>query len=603
MSNYLKNHFLLFVIMMDIFIITLAFTKFVYAQDPTTPTVPTVPSVPSVLQEKMLQNLDFIHLTFKYNYAPAEWKKTYAGWDIDEEIKKAKDRVLAKPKLSIKEYQRILRDLFNGTMDYHVGFAFLSTEMASLPFQVMPIDGKFFISYIDRSKLPSSQFPASVGDEIVNFADRPVSEEISRLKKEITNGNDETNLALAALALTSRRGESAPSSIPQGPITIGVKKSGSEKIYNYQLTWSYRAERIDYSCLEKNLKFNSNPITAGYAPLFREIDQQNIDNEGKNILKRMTNKSSMLWMGNRNVENPMQIGATKSYIPDLGTKIWESDTTKNPFYAYIYKNEKNKFIGYVRIPHYMGWSGHVSAFKDIIAKFNTLTDGIVIDQINNPGGSIFYLYGLLSLLSDESMIVPKEREVINAFNVYDAQLTLDFLDKITDESSMQKMIGSDLGGYPINYQFVEGVRDYFRHMIAEYNKGKTLTDANPFFGIDRITANSDTRYTKPILLLINNLDFSGGDFFPAILQDNKRVTILGTRTAGAGGYINGLSYPNIFGLEYFTFTGSHAKRIDNNPIENLGVKPDIEYKITVDDLKSNFQGYAKKINESINNLL
>jgi hypothetical protein len=39
-------------------------------------------------------------------------------------------------------------------------------------------------------------------------------------------------------------------------------------------------------------------------------------------------------------------------------------------------------------------------------------------------------------------------------------------------------------------------------------------------------------YTKKIVVLINELDFSAAEFLAAILQDNKRATLFGESTGG-----------------------------------------------------------------------
>ena len=138
--------------------------------------------------------------------------------------------------------------------------------------------------------------------------------------------------------------------------------------------------------------------------------------------------------------------------------------------------------------------------------------------------------------------------------------------------------------------------------MNEWNSGRKLT--NPFWiaGVDHINP-APVHYTKPILLLVNSLDFSGGDFFPAIMQDNKRVTVFGTRTAGAGGYVADIQVPNDIGIDKFRCTESIASRADQNPIENLGVKPDVEYSMTEADFSQNYTGYVKAIQKALGDLV
>ena len=78
---------------------------------------------------------------------------------------------------------------------------------------------------------------------------------------------------------------------------------------------------------------------------------------------------------------------------------------------------------------------------------------------------------------------------------------------------------------------------------------------------------------------------------------------MGSRTAGAGGYVKEIKIPNSVGVKAFRTTASIAERLSGNPIENLGVTPDVTYEHTVDDLQSNYAPYVKAINTTILSLI
>ncbi|MEQ1918393.1 MAG: S41 family peptidase, partial [Elusimicrobiota bacterium] len=141
-------------------------------------------------------------------------------------------------------------------------------------------------------------------------------------------------------------------------------------------------------------------------------------------------------------------------------------------------------------------------------------------------------------------------------------------------------------------------------ILQQFNAGKRFTDLIHISGVDDIdpAPKPEERYTKPILLLTNALDFSGGDFFPAIMQDNKRATIMGVRTAGAGGIVNAYSIDQ-FGIDHLSATSSLAERPNGQPIENLGVTPEIPYEITAKDLRTGFAEYRWKILKALSGIL
>jgi C-terminal processing protease CtpA/Prc len=117
--------------------------------------------------------------------------------------------------------------------------------------------------------------------------------------------------------------------------------------------------------------------------------------------------------------------------------------------------------------------------------------------------------------------------------------------------------------------------------------GNPMTDKISFHGEQMLFPNG-VHYTKPIVVLADEMSGSGGDAFPAMLQGMGRAKIVGTRTMGAGGHVveaAPLSYSN----NTVRVTKSLFFHPNGKPIENNGVTPDFQYTPTVNDF---MHGYA-----------
>ena len=157
--------------------------------------------------------------------------------------------------------------------------------------------------------------------------------------------------------------------------------------------------------------------------------------------------------------NPFMMGARKSFVPRLGTKVWETKDD-DIFHAYIFKTPDGKKVGFIRIPSYDGGSKEKARFGQIMAKFQKETSALVIDQVSNPGGAIFYLYALASHLTDKTLLTPRHRIIIGES---DAQWAADLLLKILQAqqgraaakaSSEDGEEDDEWAGYPVTQKFM-----------------------------------------------------------------------------------------------------------------------------------------------------
>lgn len=543
-------------------------------------------------KNRMIKDVEFIQNTLEITYAPAEWKKEYCGWDLGMQASIAKKLIMNTENITTKQYQRILRDFLYTTRDYHMSVGFHSTESAKLPFQVCGSQGRYFFVSIIREDMPKSKYPFNVGDELVTFDGKLTDKAIKEFKKtEERKANPDTDQAFAEVRLTSRTARSGIY-VPQGIVTIGVRKKGSDVIENYEVKWDYKPEKMTnhYGLLAYDEEYDRSPrrmpglVKMRMDPLYTLMDRFPDPSEGRNH----------------------DMGSPTGFLPYLGKRVWTSKADF-PFHAYIYKTPNNKIVGYVRIATFSPPDPEVDIkeFKQLISKFQKETEGLIIDICNNPGGIDFYMYGILSMLTDKPLKLLLEREMITYDRMADYLDMIEELSKAkTDEEAIELFDeGDTFFELPVNLAFVQNYMKYTQNVVDAWNSGKNITELLSPHGMEYIKPHQTARYNKPILVLTNHRSISCGDFFPAILQDNKRATIMGSRTAGAGGYVKRIEFPNRYGVSFFRTTGSIAYRSDMKPLENLGVTPDIPYAITVEDLQNYYKPFATKINAAIDSIL
>ena len=540
----------------------------------------------SIRKEQLKGELEYVGQMFATQYAPKEWKEKFLNWNLPAAI--ATSKSLIDQATSLRQARMAVVEFLNTTADYHVGYSFISTERAGLPFQVRTVEGKTILVFIDRTKLSNIAFPFVEGDEILTMNGRPVAAVLADIKKFLGSNVELTDAAMADLYLVRRSG-AANSTVDQGPVTLTIKRAANEKVGSVQLTWEYTPEELATGIFSTPFALKREPIV----PDLKMISPKALE------MAEATNRYGL--------------GGRESFLPNFGDRIWET-AADNTFDAYMYQSEEG-FIGVIRLPSYIpgyamanlemsNYTKAVADFAGILKHFQKFTRALIIDQNNNPGGSVFYLYALASMLSDQALTVPQHRVALSFAEANSWIGSIKELAALKTDEDAKKVFGNEgLAGYPVSLALAHSILDYARFYVNEFRTGKDISSPYYLYGVDKINPSPYVQYTKPVVLLTNELDFSGGDFFPAILQDNKRVTVVGTRTAGAGGYVKSSFFPNSFGLASVSFTGSIAERVDKNPIENLGVTPDVLLPMTLEDYRGGFVKYQTGVKAVVKDLL
>ena len=586
---------------------------------------------PNALQQHMLDTLQYIKNTYAGHDAPIPWKTAQFHFDLNAQYEKVVNAVLSNPNIKTPEFQDLMVAFVYSMRNYHDSLILNSTERARLPLIIFQAEGKYYILFIDAHQLPEN-IPFKVGDEVVEFDGKPTDQVVGELAAKLGGNMLATDMRLASLFLTNRR-RARGDHVPQGDVSFKIRQEDG-KIQEVRMPWDYTPEMVS-----PNVPLYDGSLAApapAPAPARRRKPAKVLPESGLDdsilpqaeridvmgfIRRAFTNVSHPLadifaQMRSESNENPFLIGARNSFIPILGEggqTVWQ---TKNddPFHAYIFETKDNRKVGFIRIPSYEGGAKEADRFGEIMAKFQKETDALVIDQFNNPGGSIFYLYALASHLTDKPLKTPHQRLIIGEKDAEQAGNLLLELTRpgqsrgsgLMAEPGEEENKQESADGYPITQKFMQLLAQFSQFVLKQFSlNGQRFTEPTWLWGVDDIdpAPKAEERYTKPILLLINELDFSGGDFFPAIMQDNQRVKIFGVNTAGAGGVVNPHEVENQLGIARFSTTGSLAIRANGQPIENLGVKPDIDYAFTAKDIRTGFAEARLKILKAIQGLM
>jgi C-terminal processing protease CtpA/Prc len=246
----------------------------------------------------------------------------------------------------------------------------------------------------------------------------------------------------------------------------------------------------------------------------------------------------------------------------LGARFYD------PFFSGTYTSGGRK-IGFIRIPDFYG---SPSLFEQEIQFFQNNTDGLVIDITRNPGGNACIAEELLARLTPSFFQVVLQEIRVTWSSLLEVQYYLEEAREYGDPAEIEQM---------------EAMAKAFEFAYRE-NNGRTMPI--PICGVSGTRAPARDQggkpigYTKPLLVLTDEMTASSGDLFAAMIQDNMRGPLFGMRTMGAGGSPAAFD-AGIYSEGSARVSRSQVRRKDpmvtpeypTTPyLENVGVRPDIE---------------------------
>lgn len=555
------------------------------------------------LQQERLEGIETIRDVFNSVYAPKKWKMGANGVFINPIFNYDRRQVTRNPDLSLAKFQQEIQRSIQDIEDYHVGMRFNSSELSALPFNVVMVKNGLFPRYFVSHTLVDD-LPVSLGDEIVSIDGVPVRRVIEQLWRQLGFQNHRlTDHRLLAQNFLFFRPRGSGLDVPQGNVSLGVIPKGKRKKELVDMTWAYQPDQTQAP--------ESAPFQA--AATLTSASVSNTSNRSVERLKSLemlfdpqTVKEAELFTNDRIANNPYALGGRKSYTPILGDIITEAPE-ESPFYWYTFTGADGNTYGYLRLPSYS--NGDLSSLADqfgrILNEMEIAADKLVLDQSHNPGGSVLYLYTLASMFSDKPLSVPLHQEVLSTFSEEALAQDIAFFESLDTDEAAKAALGDKLVGYEVTAKWMQDFAQYNRDLLQAVQTDKKLSPPLPLIGIPEIAPNNDYHFSKPVLLLTDALCFSGGDFFPAIMQDNNRMTVMGQITAGAGGYVNSMdvsTLPESLGVQRLSYTGSLAWRDSGFPIESIGVIPDVFYNPTARDINTSYQPYKQAILKQLFNL-
>jgi hypothetical protein len=495
---------------------------------------------------------DFMQLAGLYakHYEPYSWKRDVIGFDLYD-VKPWIERV--KQTNGDLDFYDLCVRYVAGLKDSHDEFFLPSDFQAYLNFRVDIYDGMVLIDSIDRSRLPQSRFPFAAGDEVVSVDGEPAADVVTSFLPYSANGagNPVSQKRLAADTITLRNQFYFPRAHEVGETSEVVIRRQNGALETYTIPWRKFGTPLTKAGRVPSPTLVSSPSAA--SPRVRDVEKQVPAEEGSG---ESAPNPWGVWTGppmTRQVEvipeymKPLRelqtmealrvppgiVGVVPSFSaltpvfnPPAGFRMRLGGSSVDQFLSGTFP-AGGKTIGFIRIPS-MSPSNTTLAlaqFRAEVAFFNQNTDALVVDLMRNGGGSLCYAENLAQYL------IPRPFRSI----AYEIRATSYWVQVYSSFLYSAILNGAD--------QWVIDLYGLHLRAMQEALKGDRASTGDlpicgPYFeGIEpfRDASGNVLAYTKPMLALVDDFTISAGEAFAAILQDEKRASIFGTRTDGAGG--------------------------------------------------------------------
>jgi hypothetical protein len=520
--------------------------------------------------DQKLSDFQQLAATYAKNYAPYEWKIEVERFDLFDlrpwldRVRRTKDDI---------EFLEVCFEYVGSLNDGHAQLTIPSDFLAFLGFAVDIYDGKLLVDFIDRRSLPLARFPIREADELISVDGITGEQWLQRLRLFNAAGNERSSRRFAAQMITLRPQAYYPSAHRVGETATVVIQGQSGARETLEIPW---------------IKTGTAMEAAGRVPSFRTSAAQpkaSESGEGSLLgpdLEEVPGRLSLLrdlqtWRFRRLPENMvLNFGSVAPiYRLPANLQLRLGRTPADFFVSGTYTSGGVR-IGYIRIPNYFPFSPVLALqqFATEVAFFEANTDGLVIDNMRNPGGNACYLNELVRLL------MPYQYRTLGLEFRATARLVAAF----SAELEEARLLNAP-------QWVIDLLRSQLAAISSAYKENRGRTGPLPIcnFSLDEPPARDRNgrviAYTKPIVVLADDMSASGGDAFPAILQDNDRAIILGIRTMGLGGAVlefDAGSFSEMStGVTIALMNRKNPVATSEYPtapyVENIGVRPHVYY--------------------------
>jgi Peptidase family S41/PDZ domain len=524
----------------------------------------------SLTVDQKLQDFRSFVSTVSANYGPLEYKTQKGIVDVNKLNQKFEAEI--QQTTTNRDFYYAMVRYVAAYRDGHFGISVPTTHAASIPIVTDLVDGKILITRIDRKKLTEAQFGFAVGDEVVTIDGFSAQDYIKAAAQFIGSGNPQTSLKQAAWTVFSRRGSRLPVSASK-TIKVEIRRGTSSIVEPIELTWNFTGKALD----EADLGPIVNPPLAGQ---FSFAQPRGYDILNKSLYQDFVHPSAD--------RDFACAGSSRIAVP-VGATMISSD----PFVAYSYQTPKGA-VGYLRIPHYYPTNAagevteesmriYLAQYEFAVREFEKTTVGLIIDQDHNCGGSVSLVHSMIAFFMQKPF-VPSQFELLANKESF---LSFQGWVNETPENTIDREVISKV---------LKLVEDTWKLGVS-FLTPKTSIDGVEFIQPNRVA------YTKPVVILIDEIAGSGGDMFPAMMKGLGRAKLFGQTTSGLGGHVQEFpaGLPN--SQMKFRITKSLFYRPDGVAIENNGAVPDTNYIIKRDDVLFGFKEYQKTYTDYIMTML
>jgi hypothetical protein len=511
-------------------------------------------------------------------YGPYEYKEARFGYSIPELEETARQKLAGTS--GDDGFYTAANWFLSRLDDAHVALVGAPSANPVVTYYVgivlQPVEGKALVAELFDPSL--AELGVAYGDEVVAVDGVSPFAMLDKFRELSGFANPITNQHLIYRALI--RPGFAQSIRPTSPTTLVDFRRADGSEYSRELIWREgREDRVNFVPERGTLSALTGDSLLANGPLqINAFAHGSVASIGATLPFFLTPATTAVFDINRvtpNLETLAKYGLDPAALPDIYTGIY-SHAGKNILLI--------RQSGY-SIADEADLTTRLQYYRAVMDQFDNFVDGLVVDQTHNPGGNVAYCVDFARLFTAAT-----GANFVEAYNT-DRRWVNDFrgFARVLDPT-LQSEVSR-------NYELIA------TRVESAYDAGLGITEPLSLYVTDELPPDDIYVWTKPRLVLIDELAGSCADAFPMLVKRNGLAPLFGRRTMGAGGNVEPFgpltNSQATLNLTRGLFTGHQddGTYAPSDFVENNGVTPDIEHVITASDFRTGFVDYMTHFSE------